>query len=115
MSIATGVAAPYAIPTPNIQRIADRGMVFRRAYSGQVCAPSRCMLMLGRHTGHCTVRGNDGSYSPLLPTDVTVAAALNATYTTALYGKWGLGNYGSSGYPLSQGFGVFVGQVRTYC
>ena len=101
---------PYSIPTPNIQRIADRGMVFRRAYSGQVCAPSRCMLMLGKHSGHCTIRGNDGSYSPLLPTDITVAAALNATHTTALFGKWGLGNYASSGYPLSQGFGTFVGQ-----
>lgn len=101
---------PYSIPTPNIQRIADRGMVFRRAYSGQVCAPSRCMLMLGKHSGHCTIRGNDGSYSPLLPTDITVAAALNTTHTTALFGKWGLGNYASSGYPLSQGFGTFVGQ-----
>ena len=110
VSIATGVEAPYRIPTPNIQRIADAGMVFRRAYSGQVCAPSRYMLMLGQHSGHCTIRGNDGSYCPLLPTDTTVAAALNGTHTTALFGKWGLGNYGSSGYPLSQGFGTFVGQ-----
>ena len=98
------------IPTPNIQRMADNGMIFRRSYSGQVCAPSRCMLMLGLHSGHCTIRGNDGSYSPLLPSDVTIAAALNRTHTTALFGKWGLGNYGSKGYPLAQGFGSFVGQ-----
>ena len=70
----------------------------------------RYMLILGKHSGHCTIRGNDGSYSPLLPSDVTVAAALNATHTTALFGKWGLGNYGSFGYPLDQGFGTFVGQ-----
>ena len=62
----------YSIPTPNIQRLADNGMLFRRGYSGQVCAPSRCSLMLGLHSGHGTIRGNDGSYNPLKTTDMTV-------------------------------------------
>ena len=76
------------IPTPNIQALADSGMQFHRGYSGQVCAPSRCSLMTGRHSGHCTIRGNDGSYSPLQPHDVTVAEVLreHANYTTALFG-----------------------------
>jgi arylsulfatase A len=100
-----------AIPTPHVQRIADAGLKFVRAYSAQVCAPSRCSLMLGLHSGHCTIRGNDGSYCPLLDTDITVAKALRrAGWATALFGKWGLGNFGSSGYPLSQGFDTFVGQ-----
>ena len=99
------------IPTPNVQRLADNGLTFTRAYSGQVCAPSRCSLMLGLHSGHCTVRGNDGSYCPLLQSDTTVAAALQrAGWGTALFGKWGLGDYGSAGYPLAQGFDTFVGQ-----
>ena len=41
------------------------------------------MLMTGRHLGHTTIRGNDGAYTPLLPTDVTVAKVLkDAGYTT---------------------------------
>eukprot|EP01059_Diplonema_ambulator_P029375 TRINITY_DN4877_c0_g1_i1.p1 TRINITY_DN4877_c0_g1~~TRINITY_DN4877_c0_g1_i1.p1 ORF type:complete len:494 (+),score=155.67 TRINITY_DN4877_c0_g1_i1:37-1518(+) len=98
------------IPTPNIQSIADNGMKFTRSYSGPVCAPSRCTLMTGLHMGHCTIRGNDGSYSPLLPTDVTVAKALQGAYTTGLVGKWGLGDFNTTGYPLAQGFDYFIGQ-----
>ena len=99
-----------AIPTPNIQRIADNGIKFERSYSGPVCAPSRCSLMTGRHTGHCTIRGNDGSYTPLLPSDITVAKALQGIYNTALIGKWGLGDFNTTGYPLAQGFDYFIGQ-----
>ena len=41
------------------------------------------MLMTGRHLGHTTIRGNDGAYTPLLPTDVTVAKVLkDAGYVT---------------------------------
>eukprot|EP01060_Flectonema_neradi_P004072 TRINITY_DN1268_c7_g1_i1.p1 TRINITY_DN1268_c7_g1~~TRINITY_DN1268_c7_g1_i1.p1 ORF type:complete len:494 (+),score=95.19 TRINITY_DN1268_c7_g1_i1:57-1538(+) len=99
-----------AIPTPNIQKLADNGIKFERSYSGPVCAPSRCTLMTGRHLGHCTIRGNDGSYSPLLPSDITVAKALQGVYNTALIGKWGLGDWNTTGYPLAQGFDYFIGQ-----
>ena len=57
------------------------------------------------------MRGNDGSYSPLLPHDVTVAEVLKkAGYFTAISGKWGLGDFNTTGYPLNQGFDTFVGQ-----
>ena len=74
-------------------------------YSGQVCAPSRTTLMTGRHLGHTTIRGNDGAYTPLLKTDVTVAKVLkDAGYRTGLVGKWGLGNFGTSGILCSTGY-----------
>jgi arylsulfatase A-like enzyme len=99
------------IPTPNVERMAKNGMKFQRGYSGQVCAPSRTMLMLGKHLGHTTIRGNDGAYTPLLKSDVTVAKVLkDAGYVTMLSGKWGLGNFGTTGYPNAQGFDKFVGQ-----
>eukprot|EP00049_Salpingoeca_infusionum_P008371 m.136398 g.136398 ORF g.136398 m.136398 type:complete len:626 (+) comp13994_c1_seq1:187-2064(+) len=98
------------VPTPNIRKLRENGMLFLRGYSGQVCAPSRCSLMTGRHSGHCTIRGNDGSYSPLLPSDTTVAEVLQEKYHTAILGKWGLGNFNTTGYPLVQGFDDFVGQ-----
>ncbi len=42
-----------------IDRLAAEGLRFTQAYAGAtVCAPSRCCLMTGKHTGHATVRGN---------------------------------------------------------
>ena len=50
--------------------------------------PIPLQLMLGKHLGHTTIRGNDGAYTPLLPSDVTVAKVLkDAGYMTALVGK----------------------------
>src|SRR6202007_1058772 len=47
------------IKTPNIDRMAKQGMRFTQAYAGStVCAPSRCVLMTGKHTGHAHIRGN---------------------------------------------------------
>ena len=47
------------IKTPVLDRLAAEGIRFRQAYAGStVCAPSRCCLMTGRHTGHASIRGN---------------------------------------------------------
>src|SRR6202007_1468573 len=47
------------IRTPNLDRMAKQGMRFTQAYAGStVCAPSRCVLMTGKHTGHAHIRGN---------------------------------------------------------
>ena len=47
------------IKTPNIDRIAREGMRFTQHYCGNaVCAPSRCVLMTGKHPGHAYVRNN---------------------------------------------------------
>src|SRR5688500_18925638 len=60
------------IATPHLDRMAAEGMRFTQAYAGStVCAPSRCCLMTGLHTGHAWVRGNDRV--PLRPEDVTLA------------------------------------------
>ncbi|MBI1785378.1 arylsulfatase [Candidatus Sumerlaeota bacterium] len=100
------------IKTPNLDALASQGTRFTRFYAGStVCAPSRCVLMTGLHTGHCTIRGNNDL--PLLPTDTTVAKALQlAGYHTALIGKWGLGEPDSSGIPNRQGFDEFFGYLN---
>jgi len=47
------------IPTPNIDRLASQAMRFTNHHSGAlVCAPSRCVLMTGKHLGHAEIRGN---------------------------------------------------------
>jgi arylsulfatase A-like enzyme len=98
------------IKTPHLDALAAAGVRFTQAYSGStVCAPSRCALMTGLHTGHARIRGNKRG-ATLLPEDVTVAALLkNAGYATAAVGKWGLGDPGEPGVPGKQGFDTFFG------
>lgn len=109
------------LSTPNIDRLAKEGVRFTQAYSGStVCAPSRCALMTGLHTGHCRVRGNRSPEVPLGPDDVTIAEVVKkAGYRTALFGKWGLGYTGTQGVPNKKGFDEFFGyhtqlQAHTY-
>jgi arylsulfatase A-like enzyme len=100
------------IQTPNIDRMAADGMRFTDHYAGStVCAPSRCCLMTGLHTGHAFIRGNDRI--PLRPSDVTVAELLKqAGYTTGIIGKWGLGEPDTTGIPNRQGFDYFFGYLN---
>jgi arylsulfatase A len=95
--------------TPNIDRLAKRGMRFTNYYAGStVCAPSRAALMTGLHTGHGWIRGN-GEIS-LRDEDRTVAMLLrDAGYRTAVIGKWGLGNAGLPGQPDRKGFDYSFG------
>lgn len=99
------------IQTPNLDRMAAEGIRFTSAYAGStVCAPSRCSLMTGLHTGHARTRGNRSPDLPLRPEDVTVTEVLKqAGYRTALFGKWSLGELGSSGYPTRKGFDEWFG------
>ncbi len=99
------------IQTPNIDRLASEGMRFTDFYAGStVCAPSRCVLMTGLHTGHAFIRGN--GKDNLRPEDVTVAEILKqAGYATGHFGKWGLGHEGSTGVPTRQGFDEFFGYL----
>ncbi len=101
------------IQTPNIDRAASEGTRFTQVYSGStVCAPSRCSLMTGMHTGHVRVRDNTPQI-PLRPGDVTVARVLKqAGYKTAIFGKWGLGNPGTPGIPNLQGFDEWYGYLN---
>jgi arylsulfatase A-like enzyme len=98
------------IHTPQIDRLAAEGMKFTRCYAGaNVCAPSRCALMLGRHTGHTPIRAN-GAGQYLYPEDVTIAEVLKqAGYETGYFGKYGLGNEGTPGHPNRQGIDEFFG------
>jgi arylsulfatase A len=103
------------IRTPNIDALAREGMVFTQMYAGtSVCAPSRCSLMSGLHTGHTYIRGNKEvrpeGQEPIPDSTLTIAEVLqHAGYVTGAFGKWGLGPVGSAGDPVKQGFNVFYG------
>jgi arylsulfatase A-like enzyme len=112
-----GCFGQQRIKTPHLDRMAAEGMRGTQVYSGStVCAPSRAVLMTGRHTGHVSVRGNAGKQNPLAQSlrsnDVTVATLLQkAGYHTGLIGKWGLGDMGAAepGLPWRHGFDYFYG------
>ncbi len=109
------------IKTPNLDRLAAEGTRFTQGYCGtSVCAPSRTSLMVGQHTGHSPIRGNRGSSPtaaglgdgqlPLPESTVTVAQILKSVgYATACMGKWGMGQFDTTGSPLKKGFDHFYG------
>lgn len=129
------------IETPNIDALAANGMRFTQHYSGSpVCAPARCVLLTGRHTGHAQIRGNDEwaergnvwdfaaasrdpqleGQRPMKAGTRTIGTLLQqAGYKTGLVGKWGLGGPMTESVPNKQGFDFFYGyncqrQAHTY-
>ncbi len=108
------------IQTPNLDLMAIEGTRYTQAYSGtSVCAPSRSSLMTGLHMGHCPIRGNHelktgskygAGQLPLPASTVTVAQLLqSAGYATACVGKWGMGQFDTTGSPHKKGFDHFFG------
>jgi arylsulfatase A-like enzyme len=118
------------IPTPHIDQMAEEGTRFTDCYSGHpVCAPSRDVLMTGRHTGHTTLRDNmsgkgvggnrtidNGSRQHrvgLAVDDRTIADILSREgYATGAMGKWGLGEPGTEAVPTRKGFDTWFGYLN---
>ncbi|HEG44298.1 MAG TPA: twin-arginine translocation signal domain-containing protein, partial [Phycisphaerales bacterium] len=79
--------------TPNIDALAAGGIRFTQHYSGNtVCAPSRCSLMTGLHSGHGQIRGNKEiqpvGQHPIDADTYTVGKMLKTEgYTTGMFGK----------------------------
>ena len=103
------------IRTPNLDQLAQQGMRLTQHYSGNaVCAPSRCVLMTGKHPGHAYIRTNRSTppegQQPIPDSEVTLAELMRELgYVTGAFGKWGLGGPNSSGEPLRQGVDRFFG------
>ncbi len=118
-----GAYGQTRIRTPHLDRLARQGLRFARHYAGSaVCAPSRCVLLTGRHTGHAAVRDNSGWYRgdssfrqgqyPLPEETPSVGQLLQrAGYATACIGKWGLGGPANAGEPQRHGFDHFFGYL----
>lgn len=110
-----GFNGQQVVRLPNIDQLAAEGMIFKQFYAGTtVCAPSRSVLLSGRHSGHTFIRGNrrvepEGQF-PLADSVFTLAELFKkAGYGTGAFGKWGLGPVKSSGDPNNQGFDRYFG------
>jgi arylsulfatase A-like enzyme len=97
------------INTPNIDRIADEGMLFTNAcVTNSICAPSRATILTGKHTH---VHGKIDNRMPFDTTNVTFPKLLHdAGYQTAMFGKLHFGN-NPKGFDE---FKILPGQGRYY-
>ena len=69
-----GFMGGKTIQTPNLDKMAAGGIVFRNLFAGgSVCAPTRCCLLTGKHSGHTSVRSNGGG-TPLRAEEETIAS-----------------------------------------
>ena len=77
--------------TPNIDRIANEGMLFTNAcVTNSICAPSRAVILTGKHSH---LNGKTDNVFPFDTTQVTFPQLLQAAgYQTAMFGKLHFGN-----------------------
>ncbi|MEP2704197.1 MAG: sulfatase-like hydrolase/transferase [Roseibium sp.] len=101
-----GIQAVRGLDTPNINALAEEGMMFTRMYTEVGCTPSRAAAATGRmavRSGMYNIGMLQESHG-LNGEEVTLAEVLGgAGYSTAFYGKWHLGDIEQS-YPHNQGF-----------
>ncbi|MBT3202019.1 MAG: sulfatase-like hydrolase/transferase [Phycisphaerales bacterium] len=81
--------------TPNINRLATDGVMFRTAWASAICAPSRALTMTGRYGNTSGVYQNGlwlGKSRRLLEQNLSFGKLLkDAGYATAIAGKWHCG------------------------
>jgi len=95
------------VRTPNIDRLASAGAVLSSFYVQPVCSPTRAALMTGRyatHTGVYTVVRPGAPWGLPLSERMLSQALQEAGYTTAICGKWHLGEFEAAYLPTKRGF-----------
>lgn len=95
------------IRTPNIDQLAKEGAVLKSYYVQPVCSPTRSALMTGRyatHTGVYNVVRPGAPWGLPLAERLLPQALKEVGYTTAITGKWHLGEFQSDYTPTRRGF-----------
>ncbi len=100
--------------TPNLDRLARGGTMFKTCWATPLCSPSRVELMTGRYgfrTGWFELIGGAETPSDHLdPDEITFGDVLkSAGYATGLAGKWQLGSFRK--YPKT----IFENGFDAYC
>jgi arylsulfatase A-like enzyme len=111
-----GFNGSLEIETPNIDRIAEGGIVFTHGYvTHSICAPSRAAILTGKYQQKFGFEKNPSAIpnSGGVPdSEINLAEVLKMSgYKTAAIGKWHLGS-GSNYSPNHRGFDYFFGFER---
>ncbi|MEP4889077.1 MAG: arylsulfatase [Aliiglaciecola sp.] len=98
------------INTPNIDALANQGVVINHSYAYPICSPTRAALMTGKNPLEFGIDGpmeNDA----MLPEDLATMPEMfkQAGYQTWMVGKWHLGMAKKSAMPHNRGFDDFYG------
>ena len=111
---------PYVL-TPNLDRLADRGLRYTQFYNTARCCPSRASLLTGLHPHQANVGhmmdddGGDGYRGDLASNTATIAEVLKgAGYATYMSGKWHITRHNDGpkhSWPRQRGFDRFFGTI----
>jgi arylsulfatase A len=98
--------------TPNLDRMAEEGAIFRNFHVAQpVCSASRAALLTGCYPNRIGIHGALGPHTKVGISDheLTLAQLLKSRgYATAIFGKWHLGD-SPPFMPLRHGFDEYFG------
>jgi len=107
-----GVFGAKGFKTPNLDRLASQGCVFRNFHVAQpVCSASRAALLTGCYPNRIGIHGALGPRSKVGISDgeLTLAQLMKQRgYATAIFGKWHLGD-SPQFLPLHHGFDQYFG------
>ena len=101
------------IPTPNMDRLANSGVILKFHYVMPQCSPTRAAFLTGRsaiRTGAWFGNMKPGQVGGMDLETKTLAEMLGENgYKTHLVGKWHLGMSSPDYTPVNRGFGTFYG------
>ena len=109
------------ILTPHIDQLAKDGAVLESHYVQPVCSPTRAAFMTGRYatrTGVYTIVRPHAPWGLPLGERTLANALQDAGYTTAIVGKWHLGEFDRAYLPTARGFqhqhGLYFGMIDNF-
>jgi arylsulfatase A-like enzyme/lysophospholipase L1-like esterase len=114
-----GFSGAKDIPTPNLDRLAAEGVIFRNGYATPMCAPTRVAFLTGRSPAKIGFEDNRPGDSLHFGMDLSLPTVANvlhdAGYVTGLIGKWHVGRGLNHEYsPWKRGFDEFLGYYGAF-